>query len=133
MQHKFRAWDKHNKKFWYFDFEEIFREGCECSLHAIQDSKHLALYSQWSLRDMPKNQFTGLHDKNGEGIYGDDILNTGENNIYFVEYWLDRFSLCKKTENGFYRIALSVYGKTSLVIGNIYQHPELLQSKQVET
>lgn len=86
-------------------------------------------------------QYTGLKDKTGKEIYEGDILNLGENSLYFIEYKNDKFCMSKKPDDlevewasadDYYtsRISLSEYGKNSEIIGNIFENPELLENNK---
>lgn len=88
-----------------------------------------------------RGRFTGLKDKTGKEIYEGDILNLGENSLYFIEYKNDKFCMSKKPDDlevewasadDYYtsRISLSEYGKNSEIIGNIFENPELLENNK---
>jgi uncharacterized phage protein (TIGR01671 family) len=82
-------------------------------------------------------QFTGLVDKNGKEIYEGDILNFENKFTYDVRYEDAKFVCHHVKGNGwgkwgdlhrFFDPDFLVYGGVE-VIGNIYEHPELLSSK----
>ncbi|MGG1444364.1 YopX family protein [Brevibacillus laterosporus] len=134
---KFRIWDKAN---------EII----------IQDDGHFYITADGDVigvnddLDISESvilmQYTGLHDKNGKEIYEGDILDctcelltnfgrtrTGKmgTTIYEVfwrdEGWRERVIRSDSLVSGKDSDGVAVTAKYSKVIGNIYEHPNLLQ------
>lgn len=81
-------------------------------------------------------QFTGLCDKNGKKIWENDIVLVTENVYSTVKFGLyHEASKSERTHQGFYlesmdnyyyREELGYWAKESVVVGNIFDNPELL-------
>jgi len=83
-------------------------------------------------------QFTGLKDKNGKEIYEGDILSEkwlvevykNEEGTYMVRFHLNHFANRPRSLNK-YLLERDVAGTSDIdnfIIGNIYEHPELLNN-----
>ena len=81
-------------------------------------------------------QFTGLTDKNGNKIWENDIVLVSESVYSTVKFGLYHEALkSERTHQGFYlesmdnyyyREELGYWAKESVVVGNIFDNPELL-------
>ena len=93
-------------------------------------SKRWAKMFNIDLLDIPKfdiaeiNQYTGLKDMRGKGIYEGDILFESFGEEYFKVVFEDG-SFTVETEE--YSLSLSEYAHICEVVGNIYENPELIK------
>jgi uncharacterized phage protein (TIGR01671 family) len=91
----------------------------------IMNDKDWLCYDDAEIKGRILMQFTGLLDKNGKEIYEGDIVDSklydGTRKNYVVEY-----------RDGSFVIGLTELGKwieDVIVIGNIYENPNLLEDK----
>lgn len=73
-------------------------------------------------------QYTGKKDRNGKDVWEGDLLRTPEGDIMVVE-WRDAqiITRCVRPHNPRYKNSLTFAYPVSVVIGNIYDNPELLE------
>ena len=114
---KFRAWDKVNKLFYFWGFNVddsgAFWTGPPTM---IGNSNH---------KNFIHEQFTGLHDKNGNEIYRGDILDIDIDAP--VEVFWDIG--CYMVRGGWLSgDDLDIYADRAVIIGNIHEDPELLEN-----
>ena len=115
----------------------IFEDGINTWLLSHDKTKCLADGFTHSIID--KNtigQFTELHDKNGKEIYEGDILeyeddhHVGQKQTQVI--WIEctaRFALQNLDMEKYGAAEFGMEGKHHIIIGNIYENPELLKEK----
>ena len=119
---KFRAWDKNSMMFFDLTWGNSGQGRGWIGMLPLGEELQRGWYDnriQVDPYDCDIMQYTGLKDKNGTEIYEGDILQRNDNSIAVVEF-----------ENGMFTTAydslkFELYDNGSVVIGNIYQNPEL--------
>ena len=116
---KFRAWDK------------LGLSGG--MIYDVQFRREEQTFDQYINTDEGRYilmQYTGLKDKNGKEIYEGDILQRTKPEWLFVVKWVDfRARFILDGIGTVLRQDIS-FSEVCEIIGNIHQHPELLDTKE---
>lgn len=79
-----------------------------------------------NIKSKTVGQFTGLKDKNGEGIFEGDVYHQGDPRITYTVVWHDSGLIGKQNGSSSYA-GLSHWQERIEVIGNIHENPKLLE------
>lgn len=124
---RFRVWDRRNKTMQpvkylrWLNNDNIASIGCG-------DEK--GYQERLRPRDCELMQFTGHEDKNGVEIYEGDIvkdLSVAINQVVFYSLQRAAFKIGARGEKTQYDKQNPFWNDNCLVIGNIYENPELLK------
>lgn len=120
---KFRAWDRFAKEMVFAKTIDFGTNGAE----RIVDSDGINgdVGGEWDLE-----QFTGLHDKNGNEIYEGDIVNCSEGCPHKIIWVQEHGGMFFGGMPGWYLSGLKdgyAWGEDEELIGNIHENPELLE------
>ena len=112
---KFRAWDKIEKKYIYWD--EIVGY-CDFSWILSKTDAHAGFGTGRFVAE----QFTGLHDKNGVEIYENDVVSDGKYHG-IIEFW-DCYFVVNWEISCPHDNDLNYWNDKIKVIGNIHESEE---------
>jgi uncharacterized phage protein (TIGR01671 family) len=119
-ENKFRVYFEN--KFWYFTLDEIMERAA-------------TYQGDWDLQALraEKQQFTGLKDKSEIEIYEGDILGYVTETKWIVGFKNGAFILSFENSNVNILYDCEITDRKVVnmkVLGNIYENPELLKSKE---
>lgn len=118
---KFRAWyKKHDKMYNYV--EHITYPDGSSGIGCIGYLEGERMFSPDD-NEVELMQYTGLKDRYGNKIFEGDIIRAEEEGLGVIKYGIGCFYY-EDDWNG--RIALEELTDLMVVVGNVYEHPELL-------
>lgn len=130
---KFRAWDKIRKRMGYVTMID-WTTGSMLIRH-VDDEESRPKYRDHL--EFIMLQYTGIVDKNGKEIYEGDVLTLGDRN-YSLHYGLHATWVMSIVPLGNWELGRGPFiflwqnYSESEVIGNIYENPELLTTKETQ-
>ncbi|MFB5404237.1 YopX family protein [Enterococcus avium] len=138
---KYRAWDKENDQMLFpDDTDKIYFEITVDGI-VTYDMNHILPDGTFTILDTVLMQSTGFHDKNGKEIFVGDIVIHTQKSINYGDVYHHSYAEVFQQQNGAYRIrGKDIYGadaygarKNLKVVGNIYEHAELLNKDRFMT
>lgn len=124
-EHKYRAWHKEQM----FEVTALQWSASNPSkfskieMISIDENHAITTVTSYDCDGCIIRQYTGLKDKNGQEIYEGDIIRAEEEGLGVIKYGVGCFYY-EDDWNG--RIALEELTDLMVVVGNVYEHPELL-------
>ena len=122
-EHKYRAWDKKQKKWLGVNLHMSVTDGClwwqfgyGCEILSAEERENIELVED-----------TGLKDENGKEIYEGDILRIFDRNY---EVKIIETDSKMYIEYGYPDEHNGPCNFWSEIIGNIYENPELMEAEQ---
>ena len=120
---KFRAWDRDMR-------EMVFVSGIQLDPHSPLEKPNI-IDERNDIRDLDEielMQFTGLKDKNGKEIYEGDIVSieNDKNPVITKCIWETGQYHLEDSADGHWTRQLYHQPEKLLIIGNIYENPELM-------
>lgn len=136
---KFRVWDKTTKTLNYDD-GVILNFGQQIASFYLE-KEYYPYKEDRPFSEIILSQFTGLRDAEGKEVFEGDIIKDGGYNEYDIEY-NDRWVIRYKAE-GFYGCGFSAEYlagddeslrnfRKIVVVGNIFENPELIEKSLSE-
>ena len=123
---KFRAWDKKLKQYIITGFYILGETtGFNLIEQYYKDNNIEFEHGLEFLQYVELEQFTGLKDKKGVGIYEGDIFHLGDKTILYVVEWIDSGFKGRQINNKS-TVGLEYWQDRIEIIGNIHDNPQLL-------
>lgn len=114
---KFRAWDKKNKRMCAVDALYLADDFCVV-VRFVNDDNEMG-QATLSHGEYELIQFTGLHDRNGNEVFEGDVVEV-------EDAFIGKHKIEVEWRDGFIN-SFAILGDGE-VIGNIYEHPNLLKN-----
>jgi len=126
MQLKIRAWDEEKKRY----YRDLHKYQTGYIAVVINEENELCLITGDGVYLQPL-LFTGIKDRNGQEVYEGDIVEY-QGRIFQIIFGATEFNTRAQIETEFVMRDISTTWRLSKdveVIGNRFEHPELLEQK----